>query len=351
MKIPRLFSLLLVGLAMLPLSPAGERAAPRAPAPPLDDLSRTNVAVLVFDGVQIIDFAGPYEVFGQAGFHVFTVAAARGPLVTTMGQEIVPAYTLAGAPPFDVLVIPGGDVQSQIDNPAVISWIREREPSVRHILSVCNGAFILARTGLLDGLSATTYYDLIPGLRQAAPKTRIVSDQRFVDNGKIITTAGLSSGIDGSLHVLQLLLGKGRAQQVALNMEYQWRPESDFARAALADRPLRQIFGRKLLLDVPGSGEARLLSTEGTADHWEARWEGRAWSTLASLQTALDQTLAETGKWTPRGPAAGGVRAWSFQDEEKKGWKATVDLQPVAAGSAGSYRLAIRVERAQKING
>jgi putative intracellular protease/amidase len=260
-----------------------------------------------------------------------------------MGLEIVPAYTLAGAPPIDVLVIPGGDVQNQIDDPAVISWIRRQEPSVRHILSVCNGAFILARTGLLDGLSATTYYDLIPDLRRAAPKTRIVSDQRFVDNGKIITTAGLSSGIDGSLHVLQVLLGKGRAQQVALNMEYQWQPDSGFARAALADRPLRQIFGRKLRLEIPGGGEPRLLSTEGTADRWEARWEGQAWNSLADFQAALDQHLIRGGKWTPRGPAAGGARAWTFQDEEKKSWKATVDLQP--AGSTGSYRLAIRIER------
>jgi YHS domain-containing protein len=193
----------------------------------------------------------------------------------------------------------------------------------------------------LDGLTATTFYDLIPALREAAPKTRIVSDQRYVDNGKIITTAGLSSGIDGSLHVVERMLGRARAQQAALNMEYDWRPDSGYARASLADAELRRLFGRSLSLEVPDGGQAAVLSTEGTRDRWEARWEIKTATSLSDLQAALTRHLTETGRWTP----AGTPREWRFTDAEKRGWKAIVDLQP-AAGKTGEYQMAIRLERA-----
>lgn len=299
-----------------------------------------GVAILIFDGVQIIDYTGPYEVFGQAGLRVFTVAATTAPITTTMGMKVTPDYALAQAPPADVLVIPGGDIRPALNSPEVIAWIRERAAPARHVLSVCNGALILAKTGLLDGLAATTFYDLIPALREAAPKTRVVTDQRYVDNGKIITTAGLSSGIDGSLHVIERLQGKGPAQQVALNMEYDWRPDSGFARASLADAELRRIFGRRLDLQVP-DGAYKVLSTQGTTDRWEATWEIRTETPLADLQAGLTRHLTETGKWTP-GSTPGD---WRYTDAEKRSWTARVDLQPVAE-VRGEYRMAIRVERA-----
>lgn len=306
--------------------------------------NQKSVAILIFDGVQIIDYTGPYEVFGQAGFRVFTVASSAEPVTTNMGMKVTPSYTLAQAPPADVLVIPGGSVDAMVGNAAVADWIRDRAGTAgtaRHVLTVCNGAFILAQTGLLDGLTATTFYDLIPALREAAPKTRIVSDQRYVDNGKIITTAGLSSGIDGSLHVVERLLGRARAQQAALNMEYDWRPDSGYARASLADAELRRVFGRGLSLEVPGGGQAAVLSTEGTRDRWEARWEIKTATPLSDLQAALTRHLTETGRWTP----AGTPREWRFTDAEKRGWKALVDLQP-AAGKTDEYQMAIRLERA-----
>lgn len=298
------------------------------------------VAILLFDGVQIIDFTGPYEVFGQAGLRVFTVAASSAPVTTSMGMKVTPEYTLAQAPPAQVLVIPGGGIDPALNNPEVIAWIRDRAAPARHVLSVCNGALILAKTGLLDGLAATTFYDLIPALREAAPKTRVVSDQRYVDNGKIITTAGLSSGIDGSLHVIERLQGKGPAQQVALNMEYDWRPDSGFARAALADAELRRVFGRRLRLEVPAGGTYKVLSTQGTTDRWEAIWEIKTETPLADLRTALARHLTEAGQWTP-GATSGD---WRFTDGEKKNWKAQVDLRPVPE-RRGEYRMAIQVER------
>ena len=226
-----------------------------------------KVAIFIFEGVQIIDFTGPYEVFGQAGFEVFTVAEKSAPVTTAMGMSVSPRYTFENHPKADVLVLPGGDVPTHQDNPAVIRWIQENAKQAEVVLSVCNGAFFLARTGLLDGLQATTFASLIPGLQQAAPKTKVVSDKRFVDNGKIITTAGLSSGIDGSLHVVEKLLGKGWAQVVATGLEYNWDPESKFVRAALADQQLRGLnpFIQRF--------EREVMKYEGGVGHWTTAWK------------------------------------------------------------------------------
>ena len=303
---------------------------------------RDSVAILLFDGVQIIDYTGPYEVFGQAGFRVFTVAAGPGPITTNMEMRVTPTYTLENAPEAKVLVIPGGGVEGAND-PRVLAWIRERAGSVEHLLTVCNGAFILAATGLLDGLTATTFYDLLPELREFAPKVRIVADQRFVDNGKIITTAGLSSGIDGSLHVVERLLGKGRAQQVALNMEYDWRPDAPYARAALADGELRRLFGRRLNLEVPG-GEYKILSTQGTPNRWEVRWEIRTAAPIADLEKGLAEHLTKQGGWTAQAGSTKAGKVWRYTDADRRPWSAEVDLRPVN-GKSGEYLLAIRVER------
>jgi hypothetical protein len=114
--------------------------------------ARQRVAILIFDGVQIIDYTGPYEVFGQAGFEVVTVAAKPDMIQTSMGMKVMPHYDLAHAPKADVVVVPGGDgvAQAQQD-PQVIKWIQDSAKDAQHVLSVCNGAYILARTGLLDG--------------------------------------------------------------------------------------------------------------------------------------------------------------------------------------------------------
>jgi putative intracellular protease/amidase len=303
---------------------------------------KVNVGILVFEGVQIIDYTGPYETFGHAGYNTFTVAAGRGPLTTAMGLKIIPTYTLAEAPPLDVLVVPGGGVDSAINDPAVLAWIRERTPAAKHVLSVCNGAFILAKTGLLDGHGATTFFSLIPDLREAAPKTKVVSDQRYVDNGKIITTAGLSSGIDGALHVIEVMEGKGLAQRIALVMEYHWAPDEGFARGALADAGLQRLLDRQRP-EIPG-GKFKLVSTEGDRERWAEQWEIKTAADRAAVQGAIDRYFTETGKWTPRGAGSGGSRAWSFQDENKRGWNATVHLRPA---EAGTYRVAIHLERAK----
>lgn len=303
-----------------------------------------SVAILVFEGVQIIDYTGPYEVFGQAGYRVYTVAPKAGPVTTAMGMKITPDYTFDQAPEAEVIVVPGGGVRSVQDVPEVHAWLTQRGEKAQHVLSVCNGAFILGAAGMLDGLTATTFYGLIPDFKETFSKVRVVSDQRYVDNGKIITTAGLSSGIDGSLHVVERLQGRGAAQRVALNMEYDWKPDSSYARASFADLPLRQLFGNQLRLQVPEGGKVELLSTQGDRDRWEVRWRIETSAPLADLRTALDDHLTRNGGWTPGAPAGATVNDWTFADEDKKPWKARVDLAP-EDGAAGAYRLAIRLDR------
>lgn len=239
-----------------------------------------NAAILIFEGVQIIDYTGPYEVFGQAGFNVYTVAEKPDTLTTAMGMKVTSNYTLEDAPTADVLVIPGGNVQSAQENPKILKWIQQESRNAEHVLSVCNGAFILAKTGPLDGP------------RAIAPKVKVVNDKRFVDNGKFITTAGLSSGIDGSLYVISKMVSKARAHLVALNMEYDWKPDSGYARASFADMHIHRLLGRGLTFEVPEGAVLRVLSTEGGRGNWEINWSLQIEATEADALKLLDSKLA-----------------------------------------------------------
>jgi putative intracellular protease/amidase len=185
-----------------------------------------TVAILLFNGVEIIDYAGPWEIFGEAGFEVHTVAAGPDPIKTTFGQRVIPDYTLENCPQADILLIPGGNVsQALLNDSRVIRWIQSRSKESRYVMSVCTGAFLLAKAGLLDGLSATTIRNSIGRLAKSAPKTKVVRGPRYVDNGKVITTAGLSAGMDGALRLVWKILGKERARSTASGLEYKWEPE------------------------------------------------------------------------------------------------------------------------------
>src|ERR1700761_5542838 len=179
-----------------------------------------TVAILLFPGAEVIDYAGPYEVFITAGFKVYTVGATTAPVSTGKGLTVTPVYPFASAPQADVVLIPGGSISKAVDDPAILNWIKSQSVTSKITMSVCNGASILANTGLLDGLSATTTRTNITFLQSEHPRIHVVRDQRFVDNGKILTTGGLTAGIDGALHVVARLEGDGTAQSVALGLEY-----------------------------------------------------------------------------------------------------------------------------------
>jgi transcriptional regulator GlxA family with amidase domain len=191
-----------------------------------------NVAIFVYDSVEILDFGGPSEVFAVAGdfsdeieFNVYTVALSKATILSQGFITIVPQYSIDDCPKPDIIVLPGGDTRTIRENARLIAWIKASSRSATVTLSVCSGAFLLANAGLLDGLKATTWYGSIENLRKASPKTEVLEKTRFVDNGSIITTAGVSAGIDGALHVVARLLSNEAAQKTAQYMEYdKWEP-------------------------------------------------------------------------------------------------------------------------------
>ncbi len=316
-------------------------AMPASQGPPPQ---RKRAAILLFDGVQIIDYTGPYEVFGQAGLEVFTVAVNINQIRTAMGMQVTPHYTLENAPRADVIILPGGGVTPTQENPQVIKWIQEKSKDAEYVLSVCNGAYILAKTGLLDGMTATTFYDLIDGLPTIAPKVKVVRDRRYVDNGKFITTAGISSGIDGSLYVVSKMFSKARAQMVALNMEYNWQPDSTYARASFADRHIRNIFGRNLRLNLPEGVQSRVLSTEGSPHSWEVRWQAQGATKAADILKLLDDSLT-AGQWKKENSAKSEAArsVWRFADEDGAEWSGATTVQPT--GEANTFTVSLKVDR------
>ncbi|REK06772.1 MAG: DJ-1/PfpI family protein [Planctomycetota bacterium] len=189
-----------------------------------------SVGILIFPDVEVLDFCGPFEVFSVCGhqvapgsFEVFTVAQSREPLLARNGLEIVPRYALAEAPPIDLLLVPGGQGTRPLVNDAeLLGWIRARAEKAELVLSVCTGALLLAKCGLLDGIAATTHHLALDLLRSLGPQTAVRDDQRVVDNGRVITSAGVAAGIDMSFHVLARLVSRETAEATARYIEYPW---------------------------------------------------------------------------------------------------------------------------------
>ncbi|MCF0055256.1 DJ-1/PfpI family protein [Dyadobacter sp. CY356] len=188
---------------------------------------KRNVAIFIHNGIEILDFAGPSEVFASTeGFNVYTVSLSKEPVISQGFIKITPTYSLTDCPKPDVVVLPGGDTGPFIENKTLIDWIKNSATHAEVMLSVCTGAGLLAKAGLLDGKQATTFHSYIEPLQKATPKALILRDTRFVDNGQIVTTAGVSAGIDGALHVIAKLKGQGAAAKTARYMEYdKWKPE------------------------------------------------------------------------------------------------------------------------------
>ena len=192
-----------------------------------------NIAILIFNDVEVLDFAGPYEVFATASklhgdpWKVFTVGLLPGTVLARGGLKIVPDHTLESCPGPDVLVVPGGfGTRALLTQPALLEWIRLKTRKAKVVLSVCTGALVLAKVGLLDGLTVTTHHLSLDRLAALAPTAQIDASARFHDNPgtklrpRIVTSAGISAGIDGALHVVSILAGPGAAAATAHHMEY-----------------------------------------------------------------------------------------------------------------------------------
>jgi len=197
-----------------------------------------DVAILIFPEVEVLDFAGPFEVFGVASriakdrahppFRVRTVAAERT-VAARHGLVVTPHACFSDRPPVDLLIVPGGIVDQPLADAATLEWVAASARAAALTASVCTGAFILAKLGLLDGRAATSHWEDIPDLRRAYPAIRVLEDVPFVDEGRIVTSAGISAGIGMSLHLVGRILGPDAARKTARQMQYDWQPVSALA--------------------------------------------------------------------------------------------------------------------------
>ncbi|WP_310392525.1 DJ-1/PfpI family protein [Hymenobacter sp.] len=211
-----------------------------------------QVAILLFNEVEVLDFAGPFEVFavteveGQRPFSVFTVAE-RGPVYARNGLSVNPTYLLNDHPQADLIVVPGGGgfladgtplgTRREMNNEALQKWVRRHAAAGALVLSVCTGARLLAKAGLLEGLTVTTHFTAAADLQRLAPGAQVEATHRWTDNGNILTSAGISAGIDLSLYVVSRLLGPEVAAATAKKMQYEPWPvaqQSDWAASVLA---------------------------------------------------------------------------------------------------------------------
>ncbi len=189
---------------------------------------RRNVAILIFPEVEVLDFAGPFEVFAVADelsggtyFNTFTMAESPGSVRARNGLLVVPTHTLESAPKPQLLIIPGGaGTRPLLKKPALLEWIRHRSANAELVASVCTGALVLAQAGLLANLAATTHHENLDELAALSPSTEVRRGVKFVDNGRLLTSAGISAGIEQSLHIVARLHGREFADRVARYMEY-----------------------------------------------------------------------------------------------------------------------------------
>ncbi|MGN4560611.1 DJ-1/PfpI family protein [Bacillus cereus group sp. MYBK5-2] len=191
-------------------------------------MNKWSVGIFLFNEVEVLDFAGPFEVFsvtevnGEKPFTVYTVSENGEMITARNGLKVQSDYSIENLPPVDILIIPGGlgARKYEIKNEIVIKWIRQQMKEVRLMTSVCTGALLLAKAGLLEGLKATTHWASIEKFKNEFQNVEVIENVKFVDEGHIITSAGISAGINMAFHIVKNLLGVHVAEDTAKRMEY-----------------------------------------------------------------------------------------------------------------------------------
>lgn len=197
----------------------------------------TAVGLYLFDEVEVLDFAGPFEVFSTAArmqvrqgeldhFEVVTISNANQSVRARGGLRVSTQCSLDDHPALDVLIVPGGDVSAELQRSDVIRWIASTAPSTRVTASVCTGALLLAAAALLDGKRATTHWEDVDALQRDFPAVRVQVGPRWIDEGTVVTSAGISAGIDMSLHLVRRLAGAELARTTARQMDFDWTDRS-----------------------------------------------------------------------------------------------------------------------------
>jgi transcriptional regulator GlxA family with amidase domain len=201
-----------------------------------------RVGIVLFDDVEVLDFCGPFEVFSvtrlnedkrreePSPFEVLLVAERADPVTTTGGMTVAPHHTFASCPRLDIVLAPGGwGTRKELNNPVLLEWLRARAAEAETVTAVCTGSMLLGFAGLLDGLHATTHWRSLDWMRASFPSVSVEYGKHFVEDGRVLTSAGISAGIDMSLKVVARYCGEDVARATARHMEYPY-PESDARR-------------------------------------------------------------------------------------------------------------------------
>ena len=191
---------------------------------------KRNVAILIYDDAEVLDFAGPFEVFSVTSelnnhelFNVFTVAEKSSPISAVNGLSVNPTYTFGDHPPIDILIISGGNgSRNQMENENTLNWISDIKDNLEFLVSICSGSRLLGVLGLLDHRPYCTHHEVYDHMKQIVPTGEPRTEQRFVRSGNIFTSGGISAGIDLSFHIVNLLHGEDIAVKTATYMEYDW---------------------------------------------------------------------------------------------------------------------------------
>ena len=189
-----------------------------------------NIGIYIYDEAEVLDFSGPFEVFSTASrvantpnlFRVFLVGETGKTVTARGGYEVNPAYSISDHPAIDVLIVVGGVHTGEMKKPPVLQWIKEASQKAKLVASVCTGAFLLAEAGVIDTQKVTTHWEDIPDLKTRYPKLEVLENQRWVDEGTIITSGGITAGIDMSLHLVSKTHGLALAEKTAKQMEFDW---------------------------------------------------------------------------------------------------------------------------------
>jgi putative intracellular protease/amidase len=299
-----------------------------------------NVAIVVYENAEPLDWTGPFEVYndaaqmgsanGQPAFHVYVVSKTTEPL-DAQGLKVVPNYSIADAPKPDIVLFPGGPSSKVYDDAEFFAWAKKASEEAEIAQSVCTGAFVLGKAGLLDNLEVTTHHGSIDRLAQLYPKASVKRGRRFVDNGHVVTTAGISAGIDGSLHVVARLLGRRVADEVATYMEYAWTPEASLAEGYSYLNPSTDARGR--------------LAQNGDMQYAEKNYE----AAVATFRQIVKEDPENHDAWSSLGWSLRGqkhhlesAQAFARGASGQKGHHAAYDLYNAAA----QYALADRKDDA-----
>jgi transcriptional regulator GlxA family with amidase domain len=208
-------------------------------------MNRKRVGIVIFEDVEVLDFCGPFEVFSAvrlnedkrreepSPFEVLLVAEKSDPVAASGGMQVIPDHNFDTCPRLDILVVPGGwGTRRELKNPVMLDWLRKRATEVETLTSVCTGSMLLGFAGLLDGLHATTHWKSLDWMRNSFPSVKVEYDQHVVEDGRVLTSAGISAGIDMALKAVARYCGEPVARATAKHMEYPY-PDSNARRVLL----------------------------------------------------------------------------------------------------------------------